>query len=251
MAHVLSVHLYVSQNALPPSADDRQLAAALRRRGASVEIVAWDDPRESWADLAIICSTWDYTTRFAEFNTWLPVVARNSMLLNPLELLRRSLDKRYLLELAKAGILTVPTRLTNGRPDNIRAAVLEEDWHQIVLKPLVSAGGRHVLRATPDTLPALPPPTDGAPEGWLVQPLLPGITAGEYSCVFIAGELTHTVLKRPTGGEFRVQAHYGGRIALPPRPQRFARQPVALCTCLAPTTSTPESTSWLTRTSVH
>ena len=206
-----SVHLYVSRNALPPSQDDQQLAAALARRGASVQIVAWDDRRENWPDLGIICSTWDYTTRFAEFSAWLPVAARHCALLNPLPLLRRSIDKRYLLDLAESGVPTIPTKLCSSRPEEIRAAALDEEWHHIVLKPLVSAGGRHVLRSTPDAVPDLPPPVTGAPEGWLVQPLLPGISQGEYSCTFIAGELSHTVLKRPATDEFRVQARFGGR----------------------------------------
>lgn len=221
---MLSVSLYVSRNALPPSEDDQRLAAALRLRDASVQIVAWDDPSASWSDLGVICSTWDYTSRFAEFGAWLEVADRRCTLVNPLSVIRRSLDKRYLLELATAGVPTVPTRLTSGEHDDVRAVALEQDWHQLVLKPLVSAGGRQVLRATPDSLPTVPPPVDGVPPGWLVQPLLPGIVDGEYSCVFIAGELTHTVLKRAAVGEFRVQASYGGRTTLttPPEAVRVA-----------------------------
>ena len=186
--------------------------------------MAWENPEARWSDLGVICSTWDYTTRFAEFSAWLEVVDRHCTLLNPFGVIRRSLNKRHLLELAEAGVPTVPTRLTSGEPDDIRAAALEQGWHQIVLKLLVSAGGRDVRRATPNALPALPPPADGAPAGWLVQPLLPGIAEGEYSCMFIAGELTHTVLKRAADGEFRVQARYGGRttVATPPDEVRVA-----------------------------
>ncbi len=215
MAQVPSVSLYVSSNSLPPSEDEQQLAEALRRRDARVEIVVWDKPTSTgWSDLGIICSTWDYTSRFAEFNTWLEVADRHCTLVNPLRVVRRSLDKRYLLDLAEAGVPTVPTRLTSGAPGEIRAAALEQGWDQVVLKPLVSAGGRQVRRATLDALPALPRPVDGAPEGWLVQPLLPGIVDGEYSCIFVADELTHTVLKRAAAGEFRVQGNYGGRSSL-------------------------------------
>lgn len=137
--------------------------------------MAWENPEARWSDLGVICSTWDYTTRFAELSAWLEVVDRHCTLLNPFGVIRRSLNKRHLLELAEAGVPTVPTRLTSGEPDDIRAAALEQGWHQIVLKLLVSAGGRDVRRATPNALPALPPPADGAPAGWLVQPLLPGI----------------------------------------------------------------------------
>ena len=218
----MTVDLYVSRNALPPSEDDELLADALRRRGASVRVSVWDDPQESVGELGIVCSTWDYTTRFADFGAWLQDVDRRCTLLNPLPTLRRSLDKRYLLDLAQAEVPTVPTRLTSGRTEDVRAVAVEEGWSEVVLKPLVSAGGRHVRRATPTTLPDLPPPVAGAPEGWLVQPMLPAIAAGEHSCVFVGGTLTHTVLKRPEEGEFRVQAHYGGRTTVTTAPSATA-----------------------------
>ena len=216
---VASVSLYVSQNALPPSEDDERLAAALRRRGAEVRIVTWDDPDAGWSDVGVLCSTWDYTARFAEFRSWLEVADRQCTLLNPLALVRRSLTKAYLLDLAEAGVPTVPTTLTTSDPAEIRAVALEQGWDDVVLKPLVSAGGRQVRRASIESIPDLPRPLDGAPEGWLVQPLLPAIADGEYSCVFVAGELTHTVLKRAAEGEFRVQAGYGGVTALSVPPE--------------------------------
>jgi glutathione synthase/RimK-type ligase-like ATP-grasp enzyme len=248
---VLTVGLYVSHNALPPSEDDELLAEALRRRGASVEIVAWDDPRERWSDLGIICSTWDYTVRFAEFSAWLDVVDRSCMLLNPLAVIRRTLDKRYLLELSEAGVATVPTRLTSSNPEDVRAVALEQGWSEIILKPLVSAGGRHILRGTPDAVPELPPPVSGSPEGWLVQPLLPAIAAGEYSCVFVAGELTHAVLKRPAAGDFRVQSHYGGRTTLATPPDAVRAAAVHALQVLGAGHSTHGWTSWSIPTSTR
>jgi glutathione synthase/RimK-type ligase-like ATP-grasp enzyme len=44
-----------------------------------------------------------------------------------------------------------------------------------------------------------------------VQPFVEEIrTHGEWSVVFVDGAVTHTVLKRPGPGEFRVQQHLGG-----------------------------------------
>jgi glutathione synthase/RimK-type ligase-like ATP-grasp enzyme len=45
-----------------------------------------------------------------------------------------------------------------------------------------------------------------------VQPFLPEIVAGEWSLVFIDGELTHAVLKRPAPGDFRVQSYLVGAV---------------------------------------
>ena len=41
---------------------------------------------------------------------------------------------------------------------------------------------------------------------------MPEIGAGEGSLIFIDGEFSHAVLKRPAAGEFRVQYDFGGRI---------------------------------------
>ena len=135
------IGLYVSRNALPPSEDDQLLAAAFEQRGAAVEFLVWDEPASGWNDVAVVCSTWDYTSRFAEFSDWLGVMDRQSQLFNPLPLLRRSLDKRYLLELALQGVPTVPSLLTGDETSSVREAAREQGWHEVVLKPLVSAGG--------------------------------------------------------------------------------------------------------------
>ncbi|MEX2283840.1 MAG: hypothetical protein WEE89_15250, partial [Gemmatimonadota bacterium] len=43
------------------------------------------------------------------------------------------------------------------------------------------------------------------------------ITEGEWSLMFIAGEFSHAVLKKPTPGDFRTQEEFGGstRLATP------------------------------------
>ena len=46
---------------------------------------------------------------------------------------------------------------------------------------------------------------------WLVQPFADSIERqGEWSLMLFAGELSHTVLKRPAPGEYRVQREWGG-----------------------------------------
>ena len=46
----------------------------------------------------------------------------------------------------------------------------------------------------------------------LVQPFLPEVVgSGEWSAIFLGGAFSHSVLKRPAPGDFRVQEELGGR----------------------------------------
>ena len=65
-----------------------------------------------WAsyDLVVIRSTWDYSWRADEFTAWAQKVAAVTRLANPAAVVRWNTDKRYLGELAAAGVPTVPTR---------------------------------------------------------------------------------------------------------------------------------------------
>jgi glutathione synthase/RimK-type ligase-like ATP-grasp enzyme len=45
----------------------------------------------------------------------------------------------------------------------------------------------------------------------LVQPFVDAVTTeGEWSLIFLGGEFSHAVLKRPRPGDFRVQTDFGG-----------------------------------------
>jgi glutathione synthase/RimK-type ligase-like ATP-grasp enzyme len=46
----------------------------------------------------------------------------------------------------------------------------------------------------------------------MIQPFVPAIASeGEFSFLFIDGEFSHVVLKRPKAGEYRIQEAYGGK----------------------------------------
>ena len=65
---------FVTYSKLPDlTADDRLAAEELRRRGAEVEAVIWNDPGVRWSmyDRVVIRSCWDYFERTDEFLAWL------------------------------------------------------------------------------------------------------------------------------------------------------------------------------------
>lgn len=173
------------------------LAAALRAAGAETDTVFWDDDDVDWAgyDLALIRSTWDYSWRAAEFVAWAERCAKVTRLANPAEVVRWNTDKRYLGELARAGVPVVPTSyLAPGDP-----ATLPTD-HEYVVKPTSGAGARYAARYTPERHESAVRHLERMhAEGLtaMVQPYMRAIDAGgERALQFFGGRLLHASRKR-------------------------------------------------------
>lgn len=169
------------------------LEVALRERGASVSIEAWDDPRVDWHgfDIVVIRATWDYPKRLDEFLAWVDAVGER--LHNRAALVRWNADKHYLGDLAVAGIPVVET--TFVEPGDPRPHLRGE----VVVKPAVSAGGRDTGRFGPDAHQAAYDLLDTlAAQGRtaMVQPYVPAVdTAGETAVVLIDGHVSHVLHK--------------------------------------------------------
>ncbi|MET8636973.1 ATP-grasp domain-containing protein [Streptomyces sp. NPDC004096] len=172
------------------------LVAELRAAGAAADAVYWDDPDIDWAayDLAVIRSTWDYSWRAAEFTAWAERCARATRLANPVEVVRWNTDKRYLGDLAAAGVPVVPTRyIAPGEP-----AELPDD-HEYVVKPTSGAGARFAARYTPaERATAVRQLERMHAEGFtaMVQPYVRNIdVSGERALQFFGGRLLHASRK--------------------------------------------------------
>ncbi|HLL37511.1 MAG TPA: hypothetical protein VK545_27275 [Streptomyces sp.] len=183
----------------PEVAVDRdlpELERALREAGADARVVAWDDQDADWSafDLALIRSTWDYSWRAEEFLEWTRKCQALTRLANPADVVRWNADKRYLGELAAAGVPTVPTRyLAPGDPADL------PDSHDYVVKPTSGAGARFAARYTPDERDtALRHLERMHAEGFtaMVQPYLPAVDVdGERALQFFGGRLLHASRK--------------------------------------------------------
>jgi hypothetical protein len=86
----------------------------------------------------------------------------------------------------------------------------ERGWRRAVVKPSVSAAADLTIRVEQgQPLPDLAPLR--ARGEVLVQPYLTEIEqAGEWSFVFFSGRFSHSLVKRPRAGDFRVQEQFGG-----------------------------------------
>lgn len=173
--------------------DDRILAAELNSRGCEAAVEPWGGDADWKAfDLVVIRSTWDYTWRRDEFIAWARRIGPR--LRNEPALIEWNSDKRYLADLADAGLAVVPT-VFSGPGDPV-----PELEGEVVVKPAVSAGARDTGRFGPSTHDEAREligriHADGGTA--MMQPYLPDAdVGGETAVVFIAGEVSHVLHKK-------------------------------------------------------
>lgn len=177
--------------------DESPAIDALRAAGIDVELVAWDNDAIDWTrfEIAILRSTWNYQWFANEFFAWLKQVNGQTRLVNPYNVLMENLHKGYLLGFAAAGVPIVPTVLI--REDD-RNSPLPKVTGSSVLKPAIGGGSFGVMPVNSDAeLAELVKTT--APDGdLLLQPFMESVkTLGERSLVWIDGQFTHKIIKRP------------------------------------------------------
>jgi len=203
----LSVALVTAAPARDLDDDLAPLSAALAARGVAHEIVRWDDPAVDWAGfgLVVVRSVWDYVHRREEFLTWAEGTAAATALVNPPDQLRWSSDKRYLADLAAAGVPTVPTAFAApGEP------LAWPDAPRVVVKPAVSAGSIDTAKYEMDmegSDDGRPPPEavehvarlHASGRVAMAQPYLDAVEdeRGETALVFLEGRLSHACRKGP------------------------------------------------------
>ena len=176
--------------------DDRLLIEPLARLGVTAEPAVWDDPAVDWArfEAVVLRSTWDYPERLDAFAAWAGSVPR---LVNSSAMVRWNIDKRYLLDLAAAGVPVVTTVFaTPGEP----FVAIPAEWHEIVVKPASSAGSRDTARYTRDDERAWPHVERLLDNGRIamLQPYHSGVDArGETGLVYAGGSFSHAFRKGP------------------------------------------------------
>lgn len=155
-------------------------------------LLAWGYPRDSAAWFALLDR----------------MDAEGVPVCNPVIVLRWNSDKAYLAELDAAGIATVPTRMSDALDqaalDDARAAF---GSGTLVIKPPISGGADGTYRLAIGE----PIPERVIGQRMMIQPFLPAVAAeGEYSLFYFDGNFSHSIIKRPAAGDFRVQDQFGG-----------------------------------------
>lgn len=160
-------------------------------------------------DLVTPLLAWGYPRDTAKWFALLDrMEAERLNVANPVNVLRWNSDKAYLAELDAAGVPTVPTRMSDALDkkalDDARNAF---GCDTLVIKPPISGGADGTFRlGSSDGVPG-----SVAGKRMMIQPYMEGIaTEGEYSLFYFGGQLSHSIIKRPAAGDFRVQDQFGG-----------------------------------------
>lgn len=176
--------------------DGPLLFGALAEVGIDAEARSWG-PLDGWDafDAVFIRATWDYPQKLAEFLGWVDAVAGQTRLANPAPILRWNTDKRYLRNLAAAGVPTIPTVWSeDGQPPEI-----PDEWDEFVVKPIVSAGGMLSARYSQDRrdeAAAHAAEIVRRGRGAMVQPYLETVDGvGETGTYVFGGEVSHAIRK--------------------------------------------------------
>jgi hypothetical protein len=174
--------------------------AAARAVGLDLIHQVWSDPDVRWEeyDLVVVRSTWDYLEHLDAFLAWLRRMDRLGTLQNPGQVILWNLDKRYLLELAEAGVPVIATRVcaTVGEVTDALAALSGE----VVVKPVVSAGSNLTGRfASGDPAASeLAAQILSTGKAAMIQPAVASVaTHGEVGTLVFAGRISHAVRKGP------------------------------------------------------
>lgn len=226
-----------AQSELHPwiSRDDVFLYQECMQNNIEVVPLLWTEPlpERHW-DAVLIRTPWDYALHQKEFLEWLHSVEQKGVpLWNPYDLLVWNSDKRYLQELARAGVTIVPSLfIEQGHICSLEEICLPWNDSDIVVKPTVGAGGKWTYRLAPSERKAFQTEWESLilQQGFMVQPFMDSILdEGEWSLHFFDGNYSHAVRKFPSKGEFRVQDDHGGSAEPGDAPKWLQEQARQVC----------------------
>ncbi|MDT0595694.1 ATP-grasp domain-containing protein [Glaciecola petra] len=191
----------------------------LNELGWQTDDISWHDVNTDYDDydVVVVRSTWDYQAYPEAFLSCLKKIeASSANLQNPLKLMQWNFSKDYLRDLEMNGVAILPTL---WRDKFILSETLEAfetfNTDQIIIKPRVSANADFTYRLTLEDLHTQANKIESElnERSIMIQAFEKNVLAqGEYSLFYFASEYSHTIVKRPAIGDFRVQEEHGGQM---------------------------------------
>lgn len=182
------------------------LLAALQDSHLQATVVEWDDPAVDWSafSLALLRSTWDYSTRLGEFLDWLERASAATTVHNRLELVRWNVDKHYLADLERQGVSIVPSQFVepgDDAADTLHHFLQLHPHGDLVIKPAVGAGSRDAQRHGCEDRAAMVAHISrlhAQRRSVLLQPYLDRVDEqGETALIYFEGRYSHAIRKGP------------------------------------------------------
>eukprot|EP01095_Lingulamoeba_sp_RSL-Kostka_P005066 TRINITY_DN16429_c0_g1_i1.p1 TRINITY_DN16429_c0_g1~~TRINITY_DN16429_c0_g1_i1.p1 ORF type:complete len:377 (+),score=92.71 TRINITY_DN16429_c0_g1_i1:49-1179(+) len=220
--------------------DDGYLMESCVKNDIEVHIVDWLDDTVDWTiyDFIIIRSCWNYHENPKKFIQWLDMVDKKTNLVTNVEILKWNVEKFYLKDLVENSLINIPPTLFFDKSvvntkeqiqleiNNSVIPFLNSHYNQnesniekeVVIKPSISASSyltqlfnqknEDFNSNVIDFLETILIKKD---RNVLIQPKINEIVSiGEYSFIYLSGNLSHVVLKTPKSGDFRSQSDFGG-----------------------------------------
>lgn len=199
---------------------DELLIAPLAELGWQVDEVSWRDTNADWNqyEVVVIRSPWDYQDNPKRFMQVLKEIDDSSAQLeNKLELIKWNIDKIYLRDMQQRDIPIVPTLWYQSWSNLKDSSRLFDEFQtsEIVIKPTVSANADDTFRIKQKYYDSYRNELEAifSNRPFMVQPFLESIiTEGEFSVFYFGSTYSHTIIKKPQKGDFRVQEEHGGTL---------------------------------------
>lgn len=196
--------------------EDLMLQRELLQDGYITEIISWQDETVNYSEYEclILRSVWGYQDHYPQFKKWLLSLKENNIpIYNNVDIILDNIRKDKQFEiLDKYSIPHIPTTFIK-QSDEIKR-IYEYD-KKFVVKPLISGSGKNTYMITPAFKGEFPIKdtiiqscisiVNQEENGLMLQPFIPSIKNGEYSCIFIDGINTHNMLRFP--GIFAEKKH--------------------------------------------
>jgi glutathione synthase/RimK-type ligase-like ATP-grasp enzyme len=196
---------------------ERCLFAELIRRGYKPHETPWDEESVDWKkfDTVVLRASWNYHEKVGEFRDWLRrLKSRGINFWNPVEVVSWNIDKHYLRSFERKGITIIPTAFINqGQEYDLRQVIEKLRCDDVIIKPTIGASAWNVGKFSKNDLSSAQQFAGQILSfgDVMVQKFMPQITdEGEYSFMFFDKRFSHAALKKPAGGDFRTQPHFGG-----------------------------------------
>ena len=193
--------------------EDNNLKNALINLGIDAKIISWQQPLEEKHDLLVLKSVWGYQNYYKEFKNWLLYVKNNNIpLANGVDMVLNNIMKNIQFNILEKNNVDFIDTIFIDQSKLLNKNIFDMlDDKSYVFKPTISGSGENTYLVTNSNDKSIPNIIqkedivkiynklldDNSDCKIMIQPFISEINNGEYSCIFIDGKLTHTMLRFP------------------------------------------------------
>ena len=193
--------------------EDNNLKNALINLGIDARIISWQQPLQEEYDLLILKSVWGYQNYYTDFKKWLLYIKANNIpLFNNVDMVLSNIMKDLQFDILRKGNVDFIDTIFLQQSEVLNMNTFDMlGNNSYVIKPTISGSGEntYLINGSSDMSIQNVIQKENIVEIYskildnnndckiMVQPFISEINNGEYSCIFIDGKLTHTMLRFP------------------------------------------------------